>query len=109
VRKAELLDWLGRALALEWLHAPQPMHAPPAPAAPDDSEFVYPSAERLHALGEMVDLGYFRGIVTLLDAIDAEAPQCVRFVTHLRDLARQFQLDAMSGVLRKASDASVAP
>jgi len=109
VRKAELLDWLGRALALEWLHAPQPIVAAAPTAAMAPGEFVYPSAERLHALGEMVDLGYFRGIVTLLDAIDAEAPQCARFVAHLRELARQFQLDAMSGVLRKACDASVAP
>jgi CheY-like chemotaxis protein len=105
VRKAELLDWLGRALALEWLHAPQPvvpMSVPPAPAP-----FVLPSDERLRALGEMVDLGYFRGIVTLLDAIEAEAPASASFVAHLRELARQFQLDAMTGVLRKARDARV--
>jgi CheY-like chemotaxis protein len=109
VRKAELLDWLGRALALEWLHAPQPVVLPPALPPVHDSEFVYPGVERLNALGEMVDLGYFRGIVTQLDAIDAESPQCAAFVAHLRELARQFQLDAMSGVLRKASDASIAP
>jgi CheY-like chemotaxis protein len=35
VRKAELLDWLGRALALEWLHAPLPAcAAAPAAGAP---------------------------------------------------------------------------
>ena len=50
----------------------------------------------------MIDLGYFRGILTLLDTIEAESPACASFVAHLRDLARRFQLDAMSGVLRKA-------
>ncbi|WP_280154664.1 ATP-binding protein [Piscinibacter sp. XHJ-5] len=105
VRKAELLDWLGRALALEWLHAPQPVIAPAPTPAP--APFVLPGEERLRALAEMVDLGYFRGILTLLDTIQAETPESAGFVAHLRELARQFQLDAMSGVLRKARDARV--
>ncbi len=108
VRRQELLDWLGRALALEWLHAPLPSGAAPlhdgATLAPS-MEFVYPSDERLGALAEAVELGYLRGTVKLLDAIDAEAPECGRFVAHLRDLARRFQFDAMAGVLRKARDA----
>jgi signal transduction histidine kinase/purine-cytosine permease-like protein len=107
VRKSELLDWLGRALALEWLHAPQPAAAAvPAPPAADD--FVFPAEARLRALDEMVNLGYFRGILKLLDAIEAESPASANFVAHLRDLARRFQLDAMSGVLRKARDARLA-
>jgi CheY-like chemotaxis protein len=100
VRKAELLDWLGRAMALEWLHAPLPA-ASPAAAAPVDS-FTYPAEERLRALAELVDLGYFRGIVNLLDAIVDEDPRCAPFVAHLRELARQFQLEAIAGVVRKA-------
>jgi len=104
VRKAELLDWLGRALALEWLHAP----LPEAVAAPPRAEpFVYPGEARLRALEELVDLGYFRGIVNLLDTIEAETPACAGFVAHLRELARRFQLDAMTGVLRKARDARI--
>ena len=50
----------------------------------------------------MIALGYFRGIVKVLDSIEAETPECAPFVAQLRDLARQFQLDAMSAVLRKA-------
>lgn len=107
VRKNELLDWLGRAMALEWLHAPQPVAAAaPAPVAAD--LFVFPADERLRALDEMVNLGYFRGILKLLDTIEAESPASAGFVAHLRDLARRFQLDAMSGVLRKARDARLA-
>ncbi|CAG0942373.1 partial Sensory/regulatory protein RpfC, partial [Gammaproteobacteria bacterium] len=105
VRKAELLDWLGRSLALEWLYAPLPRQGPPlgAESAP---AHVYPSDERLRALEEMIGLGYLRGIVKQLGAIEAEAPACSAFVAHLRELAQQFQLDAMSAVLRKARSAT---
>jgi signal transduction histidine kinase/purine-cytosine permease-like protein len=107
VRKSELLDWLGRALALEWLHAPLPV--PPAPAHDGASDaIVYPGEARLRALDEMVNLGYFRGIVKLLDAIEAESPACGGFVAQMREHARQFQLDAIGGVIRKARDARVA-
>ena len=110
VRKAELLDWLGRTLALEWLNAPLPSReaapaASPAPSLP----IVLPAEPRLRALEEMIDLGYFRGIVKVLDAIEAETPACAPFVAQLRDLARQFQLEAMSGVLRKAGERGPAP
>jgi signal transduction histidine kinase/purine-cytosine permease-like protein len=108
VRKAELLDWLGRALALEWLHAPLPVAAAPAAGAPPDAGMACPDAARLQALERMVDLGWFRGIVRELDALEAEAPGCAAFVAHLRELARNFQLDAMSGVLRKARDGRLA-
>ena len=107
VRKAELLDWLGRALALEWLHAPQPVAAAvPAPVPADAA--VFPGEDRLRALDEMVSLGYFRGILKLLDAIEAETPACAGFVAQLRELARRFELDAMSGAIRKARDAHLA-
>lgn len=109
VRKSELLDWLGRALALEWLHAPLPELQSPSYDKSADSSFVYPAEARLKALDELIQLGYFRGIVKLLDDIDAESPECASFIAHLRNLARQFQLDAMTGVVRKARDARIGP
>jgi len=109
VRKAELLDWLGRTLALQWMHAPLPDSAPvPAPLPHAGEVFVFPAEDRLRALEEMIALGYFRGIVKLLDAIEAEDPAHAAFAGHMRGLARQFQLDAMTGVLRKARDARIA-
>ncbi|HKX44033.1 MAG TPA: ATP-binding protein [Burkholderiaceae bacterium] len=117
VRMAELLDWLGRALALDWVLATQApvsdtgatlgeTHGGDAAVetATAAAEFVYPAEDRLLALAEMVNLGYFRGIVKLLDNIEAESPECAAFVAHMRGLARQFQLDAMTGLLRKARD-----
>ena len=107
VRKSELLDWLGRVLNLQWLEAPQrpgtgPTPDSTAPALP----MVMPSAERLRGLQEMIDLGYFRGIVKQLDEIAANDPDSAAFVQHMRQLAQQFQLDAMTGVIRKAQHAA---
>ena len=113
MRKPELLDWLGRALALHWLEAPAPADA--ANAAADAANEVHPalvtalalpSAASLYALQQVIDLGYLRGVVNQLDDIEAREPHSAGFVTHLRGLARQFQFDAMTGVIRKANDAA---
>ncbi|MBS0444652.1 MAG: response regulator [Proteobacteria bacterium] len=99
VRIAELLDWLGRALELEWTHAAAPPTDGVQPPAP---EWVLPPEDRLAALDEMVGLGYYRGIVELLDGIRAAHPDCAGFVDHMQALARRFRLDAMAGLLRQA-------
>jgi len=108
VRKSELLDWLGRVLALQWIEVPQ--RAAPGSvmvqAAAEVAPMVLPSLERLRGLQEMIDLGYFRGIVKQLDEIAANDPGTAPFVHHMRQLAQQFQLDAMTGVIRKAQDAA---
>ncbi|GAA4336583.1 ATP-binding protein [Variovorax defluvii] len=101
VRHSELLDWLERRLALQWTDsaaAPQPQPAEPAGALPD--------APRLRALGEAVSLGYFRGIMNALDAIDAAQPECAAWTAAQRTLARQFQFEAMSRALTAAAGTS---
>jgi CheY-like chemotaxis protein len=103
VRVDELLDWLGRRLGLAWTDAP-PAAPALAPAPPPSAAAVLPDAERLRALQDAVSLGHVRGVLRLLDALDAERPECRDFSDRLRTLARQFQLDAMSGLLRKAID-----
>ncbi len=103
VRVNELLDWLGRALALEWITAetaPPIVHAPEASAS--DATGALPDAPHLRALQELVDLGYVRGIVKRLDQIEAESPACAAFVARMRGMARGFQLDEMNGVIRRA-------
>ncbi|CAN5784604.1 ATP-binding protein [soil metagenome] len=97
VRVPDLLDWLGRRLELDWLEAPKPQGLEQLNA----SELVYPSQARLKELDELVNLGYFRGIVNLLDRIDAEDVAAKTFVTHMRQLARRFQLESMTELLRK--------
>ncbi|OUM01705.1 hybrid sensor histidine kinase/response regulator [Variovorax sp. JS1663] len=100
VRHSELLDWLERRLALQWTDnaaAPQPAPAEPAGALP--------AAQRLRALGEAVSLGYFRGIMNELDAIDAAQPECAAWTAAQRALARQFQFEAMGRALTAAAGA----
>ncbi|MBT9527774.1 MAG: response regulator [Rhizobacter sp.] len=100
VRVNELLDWLGSRLALEWLEVPRERAATSAPPAP--ASWVLPDEHHLKALDELISLGYFRGIVKKLDEIEGENAAHASFVDHLRGLARNFQLDAMSGLVRRA-------
>ncbi|MET0335849.1 MAG: ATP-binding protein, partial [Rhizobacter sp.] len=100
VRVHELLDWLGSRLKLEWLESPRA--TPDATATAATTGWVLPGEAQLKALDELIQLGYFRGIVKKLDEIEAANPACASFVAHLRGLARNFQLDAMSALLRRA-------
>ncbi|MET0207612.1 MAG: ATP-binding protein, partial [Burkholderiaceae bacterium] len=93
VRHSELLDWLERRLALRWTDVAP---AAPALAAP---ALVRPAAPRIAALEASIGLGYFRGIMNLLDEIDAAQPECAAWTAMQRGFARQFQFDAMSRAL----------
>jgi len=99
VRVNELLDWLRDRLQLEWRVAP-PTEAATAPVAPA-IEWTLPDVRHLQALDELVSLGYFRGIVRKLDEIEALDGSHASFAQHLRTLARQFQLDAMTRIIRQ--------
>jgi signal transduction histidine kinase/ActR/RegA family two-component response regulator len=101
VRHSELLDWLERRLALRWTDSAAA--AQPAPAEPAGA---LPEAARLRTLGDAVGLGYFRGIMNELDAIDAAQPECAAWTAAQRTLARQFQFEAMSRALTAAGSAS---
>jgi signal transduction histidine kinase/purine-cytosine permease-like protein/FixJ family two-component response regulator len=90
VRLPELLDWLGRRLALPW-HT-----APVAPAPPPPAVLVPPEAQQLRALQQVVRSGHVRGIVRQLDVIEAAAPASAGYVALLRQMARDFQLEALS-------------
>ncbi len=100
VRHTELLDWLERRLGLRWTEAAAA--SAPAPVQP---VLRPPSRERLRALDEAVSLGYFRGIMNQLDAIDREQPECAAWTEAQRVLARQFQFEAMGRALAEAAHA----
>jgi signal transduction histidine kinase/purine-cytosine permease-like protein/ActR/RegA family two-component response regulator len=100
VRMAELLGWLQRRLALQWVDEPAtaatPVDDASAPA------LVPPPAEALRALDELVRLGYLRGIQKKLDALAAEHPASAAYIDRLRGLARGFQLDTMAHLIQSA-------
>jgi signal transduction histidine kinase/CheY-like chemotaxis protein/purine-cytosine permease-like protein len=104
VRAEELLDWLGRALAIDWCtetrgelsRAGEPVAAPVPDAGP------LPAAASLRALSEQVRLGYPRGIHRWLDHVDATEPACAAFTGRLRVMAQQFRMEAMAAALADA-------
>jgi signal transduction histidine kinase/CheY-like chemotaxis protein/purine-cytosine permease-like protein len=98
LRVNELLIWIGRKLQLEWVLAETPAIAP---AAVEPLPLIAPAAEYLAALDELINLGYLRGILNKLGEIERLAPQHAEFVRVLRELARQFQFDAMKEIMKK--------
>jgi CheY-like chemotaxis protein/anti-sigma regulatory factor (Ser/Thr protein kinase) len=100
----DLLDWLGRKLELEWITAEAVGAPPAAPAEPPP--LIAPGESEMAALDELINLGYLRGILNKLGEIERLDPGHGEFVRVLRDLARQFQFDAMKELLRKMRDAS---
>ncbi|TWO72458.1 response regulator [Caenimonas sedimenti] len=97
VRHSELLDWLERQLGLQWLEE-APLPAPSEPAA-----WVWPRPDLLAPLQQAVQLGYYRGILHQLDAIDNAQAECGAFTAAMRELARQFQFEAIGRELARAS------
>lgn len=97
VRHAELLDWLERQLGLRWLQDPPVAAQPDAPTA----AWTWPHSELLQPLLQAVQLGYYRGILNQLDAIEAAQPQCRAFTEAMRELARQFQFEAIARELAR--------
>lgn len=99
VRVNQLLDWIGRHLDLEWVRAEAPPPQP-TPALPP-ARLNYPPEAYLHALEEQIDLGYVRGILNKLGEIERLDSVHGEFVELMRQLARQFQFEAMKEILRK--------
>ena len=49
-----------------------------------------------------MSLGYYRGILNTLDDIERSQPAHSAFVGTMRQLAKQFQFDAMGQILEQA-------
>lgn len=95
VRHSELLDWLERRLVLTWVDTPvAPMAPVPVPVASPEP-VQYPGLPWLQALAELASLGYYRGIINKLDEMEAAEPHSATFAQQLRELARQFQFEAI--------------
>jgi len=116
VRVPELLDWLGRRLALQWVEAARPASGlahsghPGQGATGDGADASagrdeaaperLPSLEALRTLEDQIHAGYVRGVHKVLDQIAASEPHCEAFVQRHRDWARHFQLDALAASVR---------
>ncbi|RYF08332.1 MAG: response regulator [Comamonadaceae bacterium] len=106
VRHSELLDWLERRLALQWTDAAAPAAEEGAKTAADP--LVPPEAATLAPLAQAVSLGYYRGVLNELAAIEAAHPPSAAWVSEMRALARQFQFEALAARLAPVTPATPA-
>ncbi len=98
VQLAELLDWIGRRLQLEWI-APETAAA----SAPPSGRPQLPPPAQLAPLRAQVKAGYMRGIKQQLDVIAALGEPYRHFVDIMRDHAQRFELEAMARLLKQGA------
>jgi signal transduction histidine kinase/purine-cytosine permease-like protein/ActR/RegA family two-component response regulator len=100
VNVAELLEWIGRRLQLEWVSHTGPKAISSEIVAP--REVLFPPAEQLEALREQIKLGYVRGIVARLNEIGALGQEYAPFAAALHGYAARFQLQAMVNFIERS-------
>ncbi|WP_445940402.1 response regulator [Pseudomonas sp.] len=96
VHTPELLERIQKQLDLQWLRRTAPRPTPVLESS------VHPSAEDLEALRELGAMGYIRGILEKLDAIDRLTPASTRFTAPLRALVKSYRLDEFNRQLKEA-------
>ncbi|GAB2879891.1 ATP-binding protein [Uliginosibacterium flavum] len=102
---AELLEWIGRKLDLQWQEAA----CAAAPdgllqAAPREASSSLPARELLEQLAHQLKLGYVRGVHSVLDKIATDTPG-QSYAEPLRQMLADFELDAMTILIKKDLDA----
>ena len=101
IRVDDLLEWLGQRLDIDWVYGAAESAA--ATTGPEPvARLAYPSESALRKLDEMIELGYLKGVLAVLSEIEASFTQCAEFVRVQRELARQFQFEAMRELMRRA-------
>ncbi|WP_439859272.1 hybrid sensor histidine kinase/response regulator [Pseudomonas sp. MBLB4136] len=96
-----LLEKVRQHLNLEWLRRE-------SAEAPALAALELPAAA-LAELGELVALGYVRGVLERLDRLEREVPDCAAAIERLRGLARRFQLDELARGLAQATPSAERP
>jgi len=74
---------------------------PIVPPPPRDADSL-PPREQLLAVQQALARGHVKAVHSLLDRIAAEDPACAPFVGRLRELAREFQLEALGQAVARA-------
>ena len=100
VQVEEFLDWLGQSLGIQWLNY-EPPKLLTVPGPQDFAGLAYPSQELLRELDELVSLGYIRGILNKVEEIESSDQRISEFVQVVRKLVSQFQLGALSSLVKK--------
>ncbi len=93
VRHELLLDWLEERLSLRWMTSSTAAQTPETPEPPQPR--LQPPPALLTGLREALTLGYYRGVLQQLDQIESADTRWRPFCEAQRELARQFQFEAM--------------
>jgi len=105
IRLRDLQEKLQQGLKIVWRTVSSDERAQPQfPTSPSDPIFektALPSEESLGMLKQLSSLGYVRGIRTKLDDIEAHEPHAAEFVSHMRQLIREFDLTRYDKVLER--------
>lgn len=96
----ELYRWLQDALKLVWVTGKSVLSD--SGTRPAHRPLVGPDKTSQSRLEEAISLGYLRGILEQLAVIESADVQYAEYVSVLRELARQFQFDAMLEIIRKS-------
>lgn len=97
LKMAELIESIGRNLALEWLN----QESVPQITLSSEAAFVYPPAEFIHALNNLVAIGYVSGIHKKLEEIESLDFSFTPFVEKLRQMLAQFEFKAITNLLKQ--------
>jgi hypothetical protein len=60
----------------------------------------------VQSLRDLVQLGYYRGVMNKLDEIASVQPECGDFTAAMREMAVQFQFEAMGHELANANSSA---
>ncbi|WP_230411800.1 hybrid sensor histidine kinase/response regulator [Denitromonas iodatirespirans] len=93
-----LLDWIGQRLGLTWTHKAEASPPPPP------GTLVMPPDDALDALADAVEMGYVRGILAQLDAIEARDARYAPFAERIRQMATAFEFDAIMHLISQDAD-----
>ena len=100
VRHTELLGWLEKRLGLTWMEAAGEAVIGPRPVPVEvPMRWVWPDWAALTALRDVVNLGFYRGVLNQLAQIETTQPETAGVVTDLRAMAWQFQFEAMGQLI----------
>ena len=106
VLESELLSKLKAHLGLEWIYHE---HRKYSEARGPQAEMILPPAQRLETLKHLGDLGYVKGILGELDALEAGDARYTPFVLEARRLISQFRLDDYAQFITRAHHDDQAP
>lgn len=84
-----LLALIGQLLKIDWIHRSED-----AETSGQDSDLHFPPVQHVEELIELGRIGYIRGIESKLDQIYNDYPESGAFVTQMRGLVDQFDLDS---------------